>query len=85
MSKKKGKGTAHYDEQLRTVQIALSNLQRRIIKDGRKLLVIIEGRNVGRKERTISRSRVTAHNDQAHLHAYPQSPSRGYFDASHQV
>ena len=41
MSKKKGKATAHYDEQLRTVQIALSNLQRRIIKDGRKLLVII--------------------------------------------
>lgn len=79
MSKEKGKGTAHYDEQLRTVQIALSNLQRRIIKDGRKLLVIIEGRDAGRKDGTISRSQVTAHKRSSLSSRLPSIPIEGLF------
>lgn len=55
MSNKNTKAPANYAKQLRTVQIALSDLQRRIIKDGRKLLVIIEGRDAGGKDGTIKR------------------------------
>ena len=77
MSKTKGKVTAHYDEQLRTVQIALSNLQRRIIKDGRKLLVIIEGRDAGSKDGTISRPRVTAHKRSSPSSRLPSIPIGG--------
>ena len=55
MSKKKDRATDHYSDQLRLVQIALSDLQRRIIKDGSKLLVIIEGRDAGGKDGTIKR------------------------------
>ena len=55
MSKKNTKAPANYAKQLRTVQIALSDLQRHIIKDGRKLLVIIEGRDAGGKDGAIKR------------------------------
>ncbi|OYY51783.1 MAG: hypothetical protein B7Y53_08760 [Halothiobacillus sp. 28-55-5] len=55
MNKKKNKASDTYAEQLRAVQIALSGLQRRIIKDGRKLLVIIEGRDAAGKDGTIKR------------------------------
>ena len=79
MSKTKGKATAHYDEQLRTIQIALSNLQRRMIKDGRKLLVIIEGRDTGRKDGTIRRSRVTAHQRSSPSSRLPSIPIEGLF------
>ena len=79
MRKKKSKATAHYDEQLRTIQIALSNLQRRIIKDGRKLLVIIQGRDAGRKEETINRSRVTAHKRTSASSRLPSIPIEGLF------
>ena len=55
MSKKKGKSSDNYTEQLHALQIALSGLQRRVIKDGRKLLVIVEGRDAGGKDGTIKR------------------------------
>lgn len=44
-----------YSAELRTLQIGLSALQRRIIADGRKLLVIVEGRDAAGKDGTIKR------------------------------
>jgi len=61
MSKKKNKknqkteAAADYGEALRATQIGLSALQRRIIADGRKLLVIVEGRDAAGKDGTIKR------------------------------
>ena len=54
MSKKK-KNAPGYAEQLHALQIGLSALQRRIIKDGRKLLIIVEGRDAAGKDGTIKR------------------------------
>ncbi len=53
-----GKKTARhpgYAEELRSVQIGLSALQRRIISDGRKVLVIVEGRDAAGKDGSIKR------------------------------
>jgi polyphosphate kinase 2 len=44
-----------YAEQLRAVQIGLSALQRRIISDGRKVLIIVEGRDAAGKDGSIKR------------------------------
>jgi polyphosphate kinase 2 len=44
-----------YSEQLRSLQIGLTALQRRIIADGRKLLVIIEGRDAAGKDGAVKR------------------------------
>ncbi len=61
MSKKKNKKneknvtSSSYGDDLRVLQIGLSALQRRIISDGRKLLVIVEGRDAAGKDGTIKR------------------------------
>lgn len=52
---KKGKSAPPYADQLRSLQIGLSALQRRIIADGRKLLVIVEGRDAAGKDGVIKR------------------------------
>lgn len=44
-----------YREQLRDVQIGLSALQRRILGDGRKVLIIVEGRDAAGKDGSIKR------------------------------
>ncbi|CCA93166.1 conserved hypothetical protein [Novosphingobium sp. PP1Y] len=44
-----------YAEQLRALQVGLSALQRQIIADGRKLLIIFEGRDAAGKDGTIKR------------------------------
>lgn len=56
---KKEKTTVRYADQLRSLQIGLSALQRRIIADGRKLLVIVEGRDAAGKDGVIKR--ITEH------------------------
>jgi polyphosphate kinase 2 len=52
---RKVKNQPGYAEQLRSLQIGLTALQRRIIEDGRKLLVIVEGRDAAGKDGTIKR------------------------------
>lgn len=52
--KKKNEGNS-YSEQLRAAQIGLSALQRRILGDGRKVLIIIEGRDAAGKDGSIKR------------------------------
>ena len=52
---KKEKNTVSYGDELRSLQIGLSALQRRIIADGRKLLVIVEGRDAAGKDGVIKR------------------------------
>jgi polyphosphate kinase 2 len=44
-----------YSEQLRALQIGLSGLQRRVIADGTKLLIIVEGRDAAGKDGVIKR------------------------------
>jgi len=55
MGKKKAASHPTYAQQLRSAQIGLSALQRRIIADGRKLLIIVEGRDAAGKDGTIKR------------------------------
>lgn len=58
MSKKKNRKNetvSEYGDQLRALQIGLSALQRRIIADRRKLLVIVEGRDAAGKDGIIKR------------------------------
>ncbi|AIT79159.1 polyphosphate kinase 2 [Novosphingobium pentaromativorans] len=56
MSKnKQDKSTPGYGEQLHTLQIGLSALQRQVIAGGRKLLIILEGRDAAGKDGTIKR------------------------------
>lgn len=55
MGKKKATPPSDYAEELRTVQIGLSALQRRVIGDGRKVLVIVEGRDAAGKDGSIKR------------------------------
>lgn len=52
---KKDRRSPRYAEQLHSLQIGLSALQRQVIKDGRKVLVIIEGRDAAGKDGTIKR------------------------------
>ncbi len=54
MAKKKNPAPP-YAEQLHALQIGLSGLQRQIIADGRKLLIIVEGRDAAGKDGTIKR------------------------------
>jgi polyphosphate kinase 2 len=54
MSKKKN-SSPNYAEQLRTAQIGLSALQRQILDDGRKILILIEGRDAAGKDGSIKR------------------------------
>lgn len=51
----KAKNEPRYAEQLRALQIGLTALQRGIIEDGRKVLVIVEGRDAAGKDGTIKR------------------------------
>ena len=51
--------TARYADRLRTLQIALVALQRHVIADGRKVLIIVEGRDGAGKDGAIKR--VTQH------------------------
>lgn len=46
---------AHYEDELRRLQIELVKVQRHIIKHGHKVLVIFEGRDAGGKDGTIKR------------------------------
>jgi|TARA_R100000081_G_C4726713_1_gene121090 polyphosphate kinase len=56
MSKNKQERSAPgYAEKLHALQIALSALQRQVIADGRKLLIILEGRDAAGKDGTIKR------------------------------
>ena len=48
-----------YAHQLEKLQIALSAVQRRVLADGRKVLIIIEGRDAAGKDGTIKR--ITEH------------------------
>ena len=52
---KKRKEPDGYADELHALQIGLSALQRRIIADGRKLLIIIEGRDAAGKDGMIKR------------------------------
>ncbi len=52
---KKAKTEPRYAEQLRALQIGLTALQRGVIEDGRKVLVIVEGRDAAGKDGTIKR------------------------------
>ena len=52
---KKRKEPDGYADQLHALQIGLSALQRRIIADGRKLLILIEGRDAAGKDGMIKR------------------------------
>ncbi|MEG3146162.1 polyphosphate kinase 2 [Sphingomonas sp. RT2P30] len=52
---KKVKNQPGYAKQLRSLQIGLTALQHRIIEDGRKLLVIVEGRDAAGKDGAIKR------------------------------
>jgi polyphosphate kinase len=49
----------HYDTKLRDLQIELVKLQRHVINQGKKLLIIIEGRDTAGKDGTIKR--ITEH------------------------
>lgn len=56
MSKnKKEEAPLDYGEQLHSLQIGLSALQRQVIADGRKLLIVFEGRDAAGKDGTIKR------------------------------
>lgn len=55
MGKKKPNCQPDYADELRSAQIGLSALQRRVIGDGRKVLVIIEGRDAAGKDGSIKR------------------------------
>ena len=57
--KKEVEKSEGYREQLRTVQIGLSALQRQVIDDGRKILIILEGRDAAGKDGSIKR--IVAH------------------------
>lgn len=46
---------ADYADELRKLQIRLSRMQRQVLADGRKLLIIIEGRDAAGKDGTIKR------------------------------
>jgi polyphosphate kinase 2 len=64
MSKKKKKkektdDAPNHKDELRSLQVGLSALQRRIIADGSKLLIIVEGRDAAGKDGTIKR--ITEH------------------------
>ena len=48
-----------YEHQLEKLQIALSKVQRHVLADGRKVLIIIEGRDAAGKDGTIKR--ITEH------------------------
>jgi len=49
----------HYAERLEALQIALTRVQRRVLADGRRVLIIIEGRDAAGKDGTIKR--ITEH------------------------
>ena len=51
--------TARYADALRTLQIAVVGLQRHVIADGRKVLIIVEGRDGAGKDGAIKR--ITEH------------------------
>tara|TARA_R110000787_G_scaffold286414_1_gene404747 strand:+ start:22522 stop:23298 length:777 start_codon:yes stop_codon:yes gene_type:complete len=56
MSKtKQGNPPSDYAEQLHALRIGLSELQREVIADGRKVLIIFEGRDSSGKDGTIKR------------------------------
>lgn len=50
MGKKKANPPSDYADELRSVLIGLSALQRRVIGDGRKVLITIEGRDAAGKD-----------------------------------
>ncbi|HYM18210.1 MAG TPA: polyphosphate kinase 2, partial [Micropepsaceae bacterium] len=49
------KRSADYEDELRDLQIELVKLQRRLIEEGARVLVIIEGRDGAGKDGTIKR------------------------------
>jgi polyphosphate kinase 2 len=59
MKKSSKKGDTNHKDELRDLQIELVKLQRDLIANGRKLLVIIEGRDGAGKDSTIKR--ITEH------------------------
>lgn len=50
-----GAGDHDHEDELRVLQIGLSRMQRRIMADGRKLLIIVEGRDAAGKDGLIKR------------------------------
>jgi len=49
----------HYAAELETLQIGLTKMQRQVLQDGRKLLIILEGRDAAGKDGAIKR--ITEH------------------------
>jgi len=67
-------GDADYKRELRALQIELVKLQRELIKDGARVLVIIEGRDGAGKDGTIKR--LTAHMSPRETRVFaPSKPS----------
>src|SRR5258708_30053825 len=68
------KRTADYDEELRDLQVELVKLQRRLIAESARVLVIIEGRDGAGKDGTIKRLTEHMSPRDTRVHA-PQKPS----------
>jgi polyphosphate kinase 2 len=64
----------HYSETLRELQIELVKLQRQLIKDGARVLVIVEGRDAAGKDGAIKRLTEHMSPRQTRIHA-PGKPS----------
>ncbi len=65
---------AHYSETLRQLQIELVKLQRQLIKDGARVLVIVEGRDAAGKDGAIKRLTEHMSPRETRIHA-PGKPS----------
>ena len=48
-------GHKHYESELKALQIGLTRMQRQVLKEGRKILVILEGRDTAGKDGAIKR------------------------------
>ena len=69
-------GDGHYKRTLRALQIELVKLQRRLIADGARVLVIVEGRDAAGKDGAIKR--LTEHMSPRETRVYaPSKPSDG--------
>jgi len=69
-----GRDGHHYKRQLRALQIELVKLQRRLIADGARVLVIVEGRDGAGKDGTIKRLTEHMSPRETRVHA-PGKPS----------
>src|SRR5271167_3412809 len=71
-----GGSDRHYGKTLRALQIELVKLQRQLIKDGARVLVILEGRDGAGKDGTIKRLTEHMSPREARVHAPGKPDSR---------